>query len=247
MIKTLYTDNGFVSPPRANTVLKGLKCCSLLSLVLQLKERRYQTVCIFSVWLCELLLGVTPTGSGGVIFSLFEVSAEINIIRCKLAEAWNRSGGYTINVNGGQPRERDASCLVSTRVCFWCYHTPKIDQKHVQKSFWVPFWCLRFILIQMHLEKRVYSVFSVFEASIFPLCWKLWYQLFLEDNFCVLGFKKIMITYKYANVFYCTGLWSDPDGNKTLLILCSRLRDGAGMLPPTYITPLVDWSCSEDM
>lgn len=35
-----------------------------------------------------------------------------------------------------------------------------------------------------------------------------------------------MITYKYANVFSCTGLWSDPDGNKTLLILCSHLGDG---------------------
>lgn len=51
--------------------------------------------------------GGSPTGGGGVVFSLSEVSAEINIIRWKLAEAWKKGGGgggrYTANVNGGQP------------------------------------------------------------------------------------------------------------------------------------------------
>lgn len=99
-MQPFYTDKGFVSPPKTKHGFKR-------SEVLQFKERRYQTGCIFSFWPCELLLGVTPNGSGGVIFSLFEASADINIIRCKLAEAWNGGGGYTTNVNGGQPRERD--------------------------------------------------------------------------------------------------------------------------------------------
>lgn len=65
--------------------------------------------------------GGSPTGGGGVVFSLSEVSAEINIIRWKLAEAWKMGGGgatpltSTAVNHGGEGR--DASCLVSTRVC----------------------------------------------------------------------------------------------------------------------------------